>query len=168
MSISVLDNSLDALEAKQQEGIIELLNQPTIRKAAEVIGVDEKTVHRWLKQPAFAAAYREARRQAFKQAMGMTQRFAPLAIQTLAQVMTSDKSTAASKVSAAEAILKFSRDSIELDDLEGRLEALENQARATAGLPPAPTPPAPMPPAPEPTPITPADSAREGEQRRAA
>jgi transposase-like protein len=160
----LLDNSLDALEPKQQEAIIELLNQPTIRKVAEVIGVDEKTMYRWMKQPAFTAAYREARRQAFKQAMGMTQRFAPLAIQTLAKVMTDEKSPASSKVSAAEAILKFSRDSIELDDLEGRLEALEQQARATAGLPPAPTP-TPLPPAPEP--LSPPAASDDG-QRRAA
>jgi hypothetical protein len=38
------------------------------------------------------------------------------------------KSPASSEVSAAEASLKFSMDSIELDDLEGRLEALEQQA----------------------------------------
>ncbi len=135
---------LDQLHAKQQDAVVELLNQPTVRKAAEAVGVNEKTVHRWLKDPTFSAAYREARRIAFRQAMSLTQRYAPIAIQTLAKVMTDEKAPAGSRVSAAEAILRFSRDSIELDDLEERISALEAQARGVVGgnAPPPQLPPA--------------------------
>jgi len=45
-----------------------------------------KTVEGWAK-PDFAKAYRAARRQAFGQAIALTQRNDPLAVNTLAQVM---------------------------------------------------------------------------------
>jgi hypothetical protein len=161
---------LDQLHAKQQDAVVELLNQPTVRKAAEAVGVNEKTVHRWLRDPTFSAAYREARRLAFRQAMSLTQRYAPIAIQTLAKVMTDEKAPAGSRVSAAEAILRFSRDSIELDDLEERVAALE-AAKGVLGLPPTPpAAPPPLPPGPEPSapePLAGAD-AGEPEQRREA
>ena len=67
-------------------------------------GVSERTIHRWLDNPAFALAYRHARRKVFAHAT-------------------------AARVSSACAVLEFGRESIELDDLAARLEAVE-QAQA--------------------------------------
>lgn len=113
------------LPAKKEEAIIELLNQPTVRKAAEVLGLSEKTLHRWLDETEFAAAYRKARRMAFAHAVQMTQRYAPVAISTLARIANDNAAPPAARVSAATALLRFSRDSIELDDLAQRIETLE-------------------------------------------
>jgi hypothetical protein len=44
-------------------------------------------------------------------------------------VMQDPATASAAKVSAAVAILKFSRESIELDDVASRLEALERAAK---------------------------------------
>ena len=44
---------------------------------------------------------------------------------TLAKVMGDETATHAARVSAASSILRFSRESIELDDLAGRIDALE-------------------------------------------
>ena len=55
-----------------------------------------------------------------------TTRYAPLAVNTLAQVMMDDNAPSSSKVSAATTILRFGREGIELDDLAARLEALES------------------------------------------
>jgi predicted site-specific integrase-resolvase len=139
-----MPTALDQLTDKQEAGIIALLREPTHEKAAAAIGVDEKTLRRWLKDPTFERAYREARRETFRQAISLTQRYAPVAVQALLKIVADQKVAPNARVSAAGLLLKFSRESIELDDLAARVEALEQTAAA-----PGPTyaPPAPLPPA---------------------
>ncbi len=72
------------------------------------------------------AAYR-ARRDAFDQAIALTQRYASLAVTTMAKVMTDPNAPHTAKVSAATAMLRFGRESIEMDDLCARVEALESE-----------------------------------------
>ena len=72
---------------EQEKAILALIEQPTVPKAAEVAGVAISTIYRWLKEPIFAEAYREARRESFRHAISLTQRYAPAAIQTLMKVM---------------------------------------------------------------------------------
>jgi hypothetical protein len=115
------------LEPTQEQAIIALLNEPTVRKAAAAVGLNEKTIHRWLEEPAFSTAYRKARRQAFNQAISICHRFTPVALQTLAKILVNEKASDSSRVSAANAILKYGRDSIELDDLAERIGTLEAQ-----------------------------------------
>ncbi len=85
-------------------------------------------MYRWLDEPGFSRAYYKARRDAFSQAIGLTQRYAPLAVNTLAQVMADQAAPASARVSAAIGLLRFGREGIELDDLAARVEALENAA----------------------------------------
>src|SRR5688572_9669967 len=44
-----------------------------------------REVHRWLRQDQFTKAFRLARRESFAQAISLTQRYTPLAINTLAK-----------------------------------------------------------------------------------
>jgi len=119
-----------ALSATQEAALVALLNEPTVNKAAQIAGVGERTLYRWMEQPVFNRAYRAARRQAFSHAVALTQRYAAAAVQTLAKVMADPKATAAAKVAAATSLLRFGREALELDDLAARLEALEEaQAR---------------------------------------
>ena len=122
------DDRRDGLTAPQERAIIALLNEQTVGRAAAAAGVGERTLYRWLKEPTFSRAYREARRDAFGQAIALTQRYAPLAVNTLAQVMMDDGAPSSSKVAAATTILRFGREGIELDDLAARVEALESAA----------------------------------------
>ncbi len=117
-----------ALTSVQERAIIALLNEQTISRAAAVAEVGQRTLYRWLRKPEFARAYREARREAFGQAIALTQRYAPLAVNTLAQVMMDDGAPTSSKVAAATTILRFGREGIEVDDLAARVEALEQAA----------------------------------------
>lgn len=114
---------------QQEKAIAALLTEPMIKKAAETAGVGLRTLTRWLTQPEFKRAYREARKVAFMQAIALTQRYTPLAVHTLAKVMNEPNAPYAAKVSAAAAILKFGRESIELDDLAHRVEVLEMTQR---------------------------------------
>lgn len=116
---------INELTPKQEKAIIALLNEQTVTKAAEAAGIGQRTLYRWLDRPAFSKAYHKARRAAFSQAIGLTQRYAPLAVNTLAKVMGDPDAPSSSKVSAATALLRFGREGIELDELAARVEALE-------------------------------------------
>ena len=54
--------------------------------------------------------------------------YAPLAVNTLAAIMSDKDAPTHSRVTAASTLLKFGREGIELDDLAARLEALEYAA----------------------------------------
>jgi hypothetical protein len=62
------------------------------------------------------------------QAIALTQRYAPLAVNTLAPVMMDAHAPASSKVAAATGLLRLGREGIELDDLAARVETLERAA----------------------------------------
>ena len=121
---------IDGLSPKQEEAIAALLVESTVAKAAAACGISDRNLHRWLDEPAFSRAYRHARRQAFSQAVALTQRYAPLAVQTLAKIMADPEAPYPSRVAAASTLLKVGRDSLELDDLACRIEALEAAAEA--------------------------------------
>ncbi len=116
------------LTPPQERAIIALLNEQTVGRAAAAAKVGQRTLYRWLRDPTFSRAYRQARRDAFGQAIALTQRYAPLAVNTLAQVMMDAHAPSSSKVAAATTILRFGREGIELDDLGARVEALEQAA----------------------------------------
>src|SRR5690349_114005 len=103
------------LTAKQESAIAALLTEPTVEKAADAVGVNRRTLYRWLDDAAFKAAYRKARRQAFSHAISLCQKYLPHAVQTLLKVMAKEDAPESARVSAATALMKFGRESIELD-----------------------------------------------------
>lgn len=118
-------HSETSLTTPQQQSILALLREPSIAAAAASAGVGQRTLHRWMRLDHFEEAYRMARREAFVQAIGLTQRSSASAVATLLRIMHDPKVTASARVTAATNILKFARESIELDDLAVRLVRLE-------------------------------------------
>jgi transposase-like protein len=129
----------DNLTGKQTAVITALLGSATIAKAAESAGVGERTIYKWLKIPTFKAAYREAQRESFKHSIAITQKYLPHAVQTLVKVMADEAAPHNAKVSAATALMKYARESIELDDVVERVERLEANV-AEREQPPQPQP----------------------------
>ena len=119
------EKRVDGLTPKQEAAIVALMTEHNVQKAAASVKVSHTTMYRWFNDEAFSKAYRKARRDAFSQAIGLTQRYAALAVNTLAQVMTDKDAPAHAKVTAAATLLKFGREGIELDDLAARVEQLE-------------------------------------------
>jgi leucyl aminopeptidase (aminopeptidase T) len=114
------------LTPQQENAIVGLINETSVAAAARASGVGQRTLHKWINDDdRFMAAYRAARRHAFDQAIALTQRYASLAVTTLAKVMADASAPHTAKVSAATAMLRFGRESIEMDDLCARVEALE-------------------------------------------
>ncbi|MCC6677873.1 MAG: hypothetical protein IT436_12070 [Phycisphaerales bacterium] len=120
------------LTLQEEKAIIALISESTIKKAAARAEMGERTLHRWLTDPFFAAAYRQARRINFAQAISVCQMLAPAAMSVLGRVMSDPASPPAARVAAATSILKFARESIELDDLVERLCSLERRAQGEA------------------------------------
>jgi hypothetical protein len=124
---------LDGLTPQQDRAVLALINQPSVPKAAESCGVPERTLYRWLEEPVFREAFRSVRRKAFDQAASLNLRFMAMAVNTLAKVAADAHASDNARVAASSAILKFGRESIELDELLERVERLEGPSRGGGG-----------------------------------
>ena len=113
------------LTPQQDQCVIALLNEPTVAKAAAAVGVNERTVYRWLDEPAFGRVYRKARREGFAQAVGMAQKYAAHAMQALVKMIADAATPPAVRATCCGMVLKFGRESIELDDVVQRVEEIE-------------------------------------------
>ena len=119
----------EKLSRKQELALAALLTCSAITDAAKQCGIGEVTLHRWLKDATFQAAYREARRAVVQHAITQVQQATGEAVETLRRVMQDPEAPASAKVSAAKNILDTAVKAVELEDLEARITALEQQAR---------------------------------------
>jgi hypothetical protein len=116
----------DKLSRKQEEAVAALLQHPTLRRAAAAAGVDEKTLRKWLKLPAFLIAYRAARRQVVEAAIGHLQRATAAAVKALRRNLTCGHP--GTEVRAALGIAQLAILGLDKMDFEERLSALEKRA----------------------------------------
>jgi uncharacterized small protein (DUF1192 family) len=117
----------EKLTRKQEQAITALLTCSSITDAAAQCGLAEVIIRRWLKQEAMQAAYRDARREVVRQAITQVQQATGEAVETLRQVMQDVDAPASAKVSAAKTILDTAVKAVELEDLEVRIAALEQE-----------------------------------------
>jgi uncharacterized protein YggE len=103
--------------AKQQRAILALLTSRSVEEAAGASHTPVRTLYRWLKEPAFDAAYREAKRAAFSQAIARLHQMAGAAASTLGKVMVDPKTPPSTKVRAADSILNHTGKAIELENI---------------------------------------------------
>ncbi|MFP4477721.1 MAG: hypothetical protein ACLFOY_19345 [Desulfatibacillaceae bacterium] len=113
------------LTARQDKAVRALLTAPSIRDAATVAGVGERTLWRWLQEEDFQAAYREARNLALRAAIGRVQSLLAEALGTLGAVMADVEAPASARVSAAKTVLDVGLRAHEQESLEARIQALE-------------------------------------------
>ena len=118
---------------KKEEAITALLTQRNIDEAARTIGVSANTLLRWMKEPEFEVAYREARRVAFSQATARLQQAASAAATTFLKLMVDPSAPPAVRLRAADLVFSHGAKGIEIEDIEARLSALERTAAATNG-----------------------------------
>jgi hypothetical protein len=116
---------------KKEEAIAALLSQRNVEEAARVAGIGTRTLLRWLKIPEFLSAYREARRTAFGQAVARLQQGASAAATTLLKTMIDPNTPASVRVRAAECVMNQATKAIEIEDIEARVAALEQETQKT-------------------------------------
>jgi transposase-like protein len=118
-------------DRKKEEAIAALLTQKNIEEAARSIGIGHATLLRWLKEPEFDTAYREARRAAFRQSVARLQQASGAAVTTLLKLMIDPATPPSTKARAADSVLNHSAKAIELEDIEARVSELERAAEAS-------------------------------------
>jgi hypothetical protein len=118
------------LGSKKDAAIVALLSQRSVEDAARVAGVGSRTLHRWLREPEFDAAYREARRGTYGQSVARLRQASSAAVSTLLKIMVDPSAPASTRVRAADSVLDHGAKAMELEDIETRLAALEQSAEA--------------------------------------
>ena len=116
---------------KMEQAVAALLTQRNIDEAAKSVGIAPNTLLNWMKEPEFQAAYREARRMAYSQAVAKLQQGATAAATTLIKIMFDQNTPASVRVRAAECIMNYSSKAIEIEDVEARVSELERAAEAS-------------------------------------
>ena len=117
------------LPGKQAAALAALLAHPTVRDAARSANVAEGTLWRYLADPAFAAHYQEARRQATEHLIARLTSDSTKAARVLLEVAEDTNAPASARVSAARTIIEQALRGLELRDLMERIEALETMQK---------------------------------------
>lgn len=113
------------LTTRQQKAIAALLTERDIKQAAQKAGVGERTLHRWMKMPAFRAALLGAEGDAIDEATRKLIYLKDPAIITIANVMGDKNNTPAVRLRAAQSVLDYLLKLRELRNVEERLAELE-------------------------------------------
>ena len=116
------------LTPKQRKAVEALLTIGEVAAAAQSVGVSRETLYRWLRQPVFHQAVRQAEAQALDDLSRLLVQLGRTAVATLAKAMSDPTVPAASRVRAADAALGRLLQLRELATLEARLTALEEAA----------------------------------------
>lgn len=120
-------------ERRHEIAIAALLKTTSVSKAAEVAGVGERTLRRWLSMPEFQVEYRRARRELISGAIHTLLHATSTATHVLVTIMQDEKQPATARVSAARTILQLVTRSFNDDDIHERLAEME-RLLAEAGL----------------------------------
>ena len=112
-------SEFSGLSPKQERVLGILLTEVTAEQTCKKAGISVATFWRYLRVPAFRAAYREARRQVTEDAISLLQRSSKKAVATL--IRNLDSGSASVEISAAKSVLDYSLKGIELMELEARV-----------------------------------------------
>lgn len=114
-----------------EEAIAALLTHRNQEEAARAVGISTATLLRWQKDPEFDAAFRDARRLAFRQSVARLQQASSAAVTTLLKIMVDPAAPHSTRVRAADSVLDHSAKAIEIEDIEARVAELERSAGAS-------------------------------------
>lgn len=118
---------MNDLSEKQSLAVITLVSGKTRLETAEICGVDESTVFRWLQDAKFEKALKEAQTGVYKDSINELKAASLVAVRTLVEVAQNAEATASARVSASTAILSNCFRAVELVEIQNRLEALQRQ-----------------------------------------
>jgi len=110
--------------ARFEKYAVAVIENSDVGAAVKQLGISRSTLLRAMKNPAFQVVFREVRGQVISAALASLSAIAGKAVRTLEAVLDSD-CPAYAKAGAAGKILDLILKIRETDDLEGRLEAVE-------------------------------------------
>ena len=113
---------------KTEQFIAALLTESTVEAAARKAGIGDVTAWRWMNDRAFADQYREARREAMRHTTARLQGASLESVDALREIQRSGESESA-RVSAARTILEQALKAADPEDVQQRLDALEQAVK---------------------------------------
>lgn len=119
------NRTLDQLTHKQRKAVEALLANGDVTAAAKDAGVVRDTLYRWMKQPLFSQAVRDAEARAIDDISRITIRMARTATSTLYKGMTDVATPMNTRIRAADITLSRLLQLRELATLEARVSDLE-------------------------------------------
>ena len=118
----------EKLGRKKEQAIAGLLSQRNLEEAARFAGIGVTTLRRWMRLPEFHAEYLQARREVVNQVHARIQQNSGAAASVLLKLMADATTPASVRARAAQCILERSAKSLEEEDVEVRVAALEAAA----------------------------------------
>jgi hypothetical protein len=125
-----MSGDVTKLKPKQEEASIALLSNRSVEEAARAVNIAPRTLYRWMKEPDFDAAYRQARRAAFGQSTARLQQASNAAVSSVLKIMLDQQAPASTRLRAADLVLSHAAKAIEIEDVEARVSALERVMEA--------------------------------------
>lgn len=117
------------LSKNKEAFLLALLSNSTIKDASEQVGISTQTGHQYLNDPEFKKAYSQVRKDTFQLATNKLQSSFTRAVEVLNEVMEDEQSPASSRVQAAKTIVQNAYKSYEIDELEERLDRIEDMIK---------------------------------------
>lgn len=114
------------LTVKQQKLIECLLSNPTLSSAATCAGISRQTLHSWLNDSKFKAAYDSLRSQVFADNLSDLKGVIGESVETLRDSLTNLESSQSDKIRAAATLITLALKANESLEIEQRLTALES------------------------------------------
>jgi hypothetical protein len=115
------------LSPKQERALSSLLALGEVKAAAKDAKCGETTLWRWLKDDAFAQAYREGRRKVLEASASRLTADSVKASAVLVKIAEDEKAPASARVAASRAIIENAVKAVETLDLEPRLKEIERR-----------------------------------------
>jgi hypothetical protein len=113
------------LPSKQEAFLAALLSNSTIKAACEESGISETTGWRYLNDEKFKERYRKSQRQVVEHTIVRLRSDANEAVKALREIVDDVTAASSARVAAARTILELTFKSVELYDIEGRMDTLE-------------------------------------------
>lgn len=113
----------------KEKALAALLTHPTRKAASEAAGIDPRTMRRYLSDPEFQVAYKEAFSGLVVDATRQAQQALAPALSTLREIVEATDEDANARISAARAILSHGLKLTETTDILTRLDELEKSLR---------------------------------------
>jgi hypothetical protein len=115
------------LGRRRERAIQALLQCDTQKEAARTVGIGEVTLWRWMQEPEFNSAFREAKRRVLDEALTNLQKSARQAINALVSILEDQEKPASARVTAARTILETAVKTLQVEELEARVHELEQR-----------------------------------------
>ena len=119
------ENVLPGEDARQDEAAVLLAGGATRKATAEAVGVDPRTLYRWMRQPAFAAQVMKLRAEIFGEAVGVLVNGSRHAAQRLVLLTTDHHDNLRIQLDASTRVLQLIHELSTSADIERRLTVLE-------------------------------------------